>query len=236
MSDEQKGFGGIFGKLGKLIFTEDYLDQKQQKEPVIGSQNSNVNTGATTNTNATVTSLPNNTFTGNAQQDMVAKVHALVDKMNKPGIDFLELWDASEAMGGVNAISVSNAFTALKIASGNTLTKQSIISTGENYCTELQNAINSDVVAKQTQKNQLVAQQQNDQASLTAELENITKQITQLQATLASQKIELESLGKNYSPKIQEIDAKISNGQIAVQAVLQQMNQVLDLVKNSIES
>jgi hypothetical protein len=237
MSDEQKGFGGIFGKLGKLIFTEDYLEQKQSDSPESITPNVAASGPVSAPANATVTSLnPTSSFTGNAQKDMIAKVHALVDNMNKPGIDFLELWDAAEAMGGVNQTSISNAFTALKIASGNTLTKQTIISTGESYCTELQNAINSDVQGKQAQKNQLVAQQQNDQSSLTAEVDAITKQIQDLQNTLAAKKSQLESLARNYAPKIQDIDAKISNGQSAVQVVLQEMNQVLALVKTSIPS
>ncbi len=225
MSEEIKKNSSLWGKVSKLLFNEDYL-QQQGTAPAIPA----------TNTPVPAAPVPSISVHNTASTDMVERVKALLTNNNKPGIDFLELWDAAEAMGAVNDTTVTNAFTALKIASGNTLSKQAITDSGRQYIQELQQAINSDVANKQAQKNKLVQDQEQQLQLLQTSVQSITKQIQDLQVTLQQQQTQLQQLQQGNNPEVAIIDQKITQGQAAVQAVVAEIETVLALVQKNINN
>jgi vacuolar-type H+-ATPase subunit I/STV1 len=230
MGNEKSSFGGIFNKLGKLVFTEEYINEKLPEtntkvEPTIN------NTVVTTSTHNSTTS----TYQGTPQQAMLDKVYTLVESINKPGIDFLELWNAAEAMGGVNETNVANAFVALKIASGNTLTKSVIINTGESYCVELKNALDSDVNEKVKTKNKIAEQKNANRNSLSNEITELNNKIVELQNNLKEKNQKLQNIDADFDPKLKEIDEKIASGKIAVETVISEMKNVLTIANKNIK-
>lgn len=232
-----EAFGSIFNKIGKLIFNDEYLKAKEEEAKNQPQAQANPTIVAPTpiENSTTSTSIPVGEMSAAANADMISKVHALVDSMNKPGIDFLELWDAAEAMGAVNAVNISNAYTALKIASGNTLNKNIILQTGQAYCQELSQALANDVQQKRAEKERLESNYANQLKNANAEVDQLTSQLNEIQKLLNEKKKVLEQLNKGVQPEIQDIDFKIAAGQNAVNTVIAEMQQVLSLAQSNIK-
>lgn len=233
MSEEKSNFGGLFSKLGKLVFTEEYISSNMPETSVSATDIRNNDVKPTSNTTTTNPSIP--TYSGTPQKEMLDKVHSLVEAINKPGIDFFELWNAAEAMGGINESSVSNAFVALKIASGNTLSKEVIINTGESYCAELKSALDTDINSKIATKNKITEQKNLNRNSLSSEITELNNKIVELQNTLKEKNQKLQNIDADFDPKLKEIDDKISNGKIAVDAVIAEMKNVISIANKTIK-
>lgn len=231
MANEKSKFDGIFSKLGKLVFTEEYIsentspDAEKNEAPVMPT--------TTVNTASTATAAP--VYAGTPKQEMIDKVHSLVASINKPGIDFFELWNAAEAMGSISDSTVSNAFVALKIASGNTLTKANILSTGESYCSELKSALDGDVNEKIKTKNKILEAKNNSRSSLSNEITELNNKIVELQNTLKEKNTKLQNIDADFDPKLAEIDEKINNGKQAVDVVIAEMKNVLTIAARTIK-
>jgi hypothetical protein len=226
MSNESSPFGGIFSKLSKLVFVDEVQPSSNTNKNVINENPK----GEVPKQEAIV----NSSMQVKPSDDMLAKVHGLVASINKPGIDFFELWNAAEAMGGINSSSVANAFVALKVASGDTLTKSTIISTGEYYCQALKDALASDVAQKATTKQELLATKSSNNKNLTQEISDLNQQISALQHTLQIKTKELHNLDANFEPKIKAIDDKINAGNTAVEKVINEMRNVISMAQQSI--
>jgi hypothetical protein len=213
-------FDNILGKLKNVLF-------EGQTPPAASATNA-----------APVASAPvaNTTSAGNvaASGTMVQKVHELLDKMNAPGIDFMELWDATSAMGALSEQNVSNAFLALKVASSNTLSKQHIMSSGNNYAEQLRTALEQDVQQKLQMKQNHLQQKQSSLTSLQQEVDSIKQQIAALQSTLNDKEQQLAQLNSANDSTVQDIDRKVAEGQAAVQVVLGEIAQLLSLADKAI--
>lgn len=225
--DKKTGFSGIFKGLKKMVFTEDYLEtgQPEQTKPAATTAKS---TGASNFS-------PNNTAgiitTNVASDDMVQKIYSLLETMNKPGIDFFELWNAAEAMGGANAANLQNAFTTLKILG---LEKASVLSSGEIYCVELQTKLNADVQKKKDEREALNVALQNEKQQLQREKQDIENKIQLLSSQLTETTTKLNQVDSKYTPQIQDIEGKIQSGVNALNVVVAKIKGVLETVKTSI--
>ncbi|MFM2386118.1 MAG: hypothetical protein RL660_875 [Bacteroidota bacterium] len=213
-------FDNILGKLKNVLF--------EGQTPPAASTTNAAPVAATPVTNTT--SASNVAASGT----MVQKVHELLDKMNAPGIDFMELWDATSAMGALSEQNVSNAFLALKVASGNTLSKQHIISSGNNYATQLRTALEQDVQQKLQMKQNHLQQKQSSLTSLQQEVDGIKQQIAALQSTLNDKEQQLAQLNSANDSTVQDIDRKVAEGEAAVQVVLGEIAQLLSLADKAI--
>jgi hypothetical protein len=234
MSDEKSGFGGIFSKLGKLVFTDEYMNANTPQDQA-ATVTPTPQVQPTASAPASAASTDYTGGTGAVSEDMLSKVHGLVEKINKPGIDFFELWNAAEAMGGISETSVSNAFVALKIASGNTLTKATVLSTGEFYCTELRGALDSDVQQKIEIKQRIVDAKSNSSKSLSSEIADLNNKIIEMQNLLKEKNHKLQNIDTEFDPKLKEIEDKIKNGNAAVDAVINEMRTVINIANKSIK-
>jgi hypothetical protein len=227
MSNETSTFGGIFSKLSKLVFVDELQPNSSDKKAIVNDNPS--------------TPLPkpetvvNSSNPVSASEEMIAKVHGLVESINKPGIDFFELWNAAEAMGGISSSSVTNAFVALKVASGDTLTKSVILSTGEYYCQALKDALASDIAQKTTMKQELLDNRSSNNKNLTQEIADLNQKISELQQNLQNKTKELQNLDANYEPKVKAIDDKINSGNAAVEKVISEMRNVINMAQQSIK-
>jgi hypothetical protein len=235
MADEEKGkFSGLFGSLKKMVFTDDYLESKEPEiivptsKPVVPNFN--------TTFNPTTTSVPSNNTAGvvttnMASDEMIAKIYDLFESINKPGVDFFELWNAAEAMGGPTTVNLQNAFTSFKILG---LDKPAVISSGENYVAELQSKLGADIQRKTTDKNDLIAKLQNEKSNLQNNKQNLEAQVQALNTQLADTTNKLNQIDASYQTELQIIDKKIVMGKNALNTVVNQINNVLQIIKTSV--
>jgi hypothetical protein len=225
MSETNK-FGGIFRKLGSMVFTDEYLQSQTVEEVPAKSQPA---------PSATVSAPQGFVPFSSVNNEMVEKVYALLDSINKPGIDFLELWDAVEAMGGMSPQNVNNAYVALKIASAGALTKERLLATGGEYEEELKRKLEIDVNEKVRQKNTLMYEKNDRKERLSNEVVDLNAQIQKLQALLIEKQNELNQIEATYLPKLQEIEGKIMGGENAVKIVYGEMQKLLTIIKDTIK-
>ena len=223
------GFTGIFKGLKKMVFTEDYLEAKNppEKSPAVPEAKFTPSSPVTSNLHQT--GLPASNV---ADEEMVKKIYTLLESMNKAGVDFFELWNAAEAMGGSNISNLQNAFTTFKILG---LTKERILQTGEEYCAELRSLLNSDIEKKRAQKESLTQGLASEKQKLQRdklELENKQKLITD---QLAETTTRLGQIDAEYQPKINEVDHKMHAGVNALNVVVGRINTVLEIVKNDLK-
>jgi hypothetical protein len=227
-------FGNIFKRIGSLVFTEEYL---QTENP---ADNKPEVKDVKTALNSQFPAAPQNTGgnffnAGTANNDMIKKVYSLLGSINKPGIDFMELWDAVEAMGGTTPQNINNAFVALKIASGNTLSKQLLLSSGNEYGNELKRKLELDINEKVEQKNTLLYEKKERKESLTSEIQQLTDQMQKLQATLLQKQNELNQIETTYLPRVHDIDTKILGGENAVKTVYGEIQKMLSIIENTVK-
>jgi Skp family chaperone for outer membrane proteins len=228
MPEEKKtGFSGIFSGLKKMVFTEDYLDAGKPEEikPVPAQQSfKNTPTSFTPNNSGIIT-------TNVASEDMVQKIYSLLESMNKPGIDFFELWNAAEAMGGVNVTNLQNAFTTLKVLG---LDKNTVLNTGEAYCADLQSKLNTDIQKKRDEREAMTVTLQNEKQQLQREKQDLENKIQLLSTQLTEATTKLNHADSKYAPQIQSIEGKIQSGVNALNVVVAEIKGVLETVKANI--
>ncbi|MFN8244474.1 MAG: hypothetical protein U0X40_10515 [Ferruginibacter sp.] len=226
MAESNKTFGGIFGGLKKMIFNEEYLQNENEQSTQPAAQ---ADPKPQTKTQPVI--VPKVMAPAQTTEEIVNKLYAALEKINNPGVDFFELWNAAEAMGGASAANLQNAFTSFKVLG---LTKQTVLDTGEAYKRQLSKMIEDDVQKKNNERNALSLQQLNEKEDLEKEKADLEAQIKALTRSLDETNQKLSQLGNQYQPQIQAIDMKIQAGNAALQTVLNKIQSVLDIVKASV--
>jgi len=232
----------MFEGIKKKLFTQEFLNQDQQPEevkpetPPPPAPKPPKPTPAKTVTVTLDDDGPDDTdfkttqLTPEADKDMKDKIYSLLSKINKEGTDFFEVWDATEQLdGGVNAANIRSAFTVLKAASGNKLTKAFVLETAQYYKSQLEAALQSDTKAKSAEKQQLSTQLSGEKSSLQQQVDDLTKQIADLTAKKEDAEGKLDKIDGKYAPSIQKIDQKIAAGKRAVQSVSQEIQSFIDI-------
>jgi hypothetical protein len=166
-------------------------------------------------------------------RDMKLRVYQLLENMNKPGVDFFEVWNAAIEMGGPNTANIRSAFTSLRFAD-KSLTKAKLLETGASYIAGLQQVIDSESQKRSEEKVSLEQERQRVGDSLDTEIVALEQQIETLQATLLRKKTERQSLDQNYAPRLAGIEDKINLGRTSVRSVLDEMQQVLDIINKDL--
>jgi multidrug efflux pump subunit AcrA (membrane-fusion protein) len=169
---------------------------------------------------------------GNAA-GMKAKAYQLLESINQPGVDFLEVWNASEEAGGINPQTVKATFSALKYAD-KTLTKDKLLTTGEYYCTQLQKAIDSDLQKKATERQQLEDRKAAERKQLATDISAVEAQLKALQQSLGEKQAQLTTLDASYEPKLRDLDEKISAGKATIDAMIREMQQLISIAKKEL--
>lgn len=235
-AENDKRFGGILGGLKRLIFND-----------VPGSANIRPEEEATKTipqqeevpVKATIEPAPANNFTtpesGSSnidEQELIQKIYQLFESINKPGVDFFELWNAAEKMGGATPVNIQNAFTTLSILG---LSKELALKTGREYLQEIDQKIKADIQSKQQEKDHLVLQLQQEKASLQSKEQELEKQILNLQKALQDTKAQLTQVDSKYTKPIFVLDDKMRVGVSALAIVSKEISAVLNTVEHSVK-
>jgi hypothetical protein len=165
--------------------------------------------------------------------DVKLRVYQLLENMNKPGVDFFEVWNAAVEMGGPSSANIKSAFTSLKFAD-KSLTKAKLQETAAAYMAGLKTVIETESQKRLEEKARLDKEKEQVKSSLVAEISALEQQIAVLQERLSIKKKELDTINDKYDPKIAEIDKKINTGKQSVNSVLTEMQQVLDIINKEL--
>jgi hypothetical protein len=225
---------GILKSLKKLIFED-------SPEPAVPEPKTSVAQAAPEVKAATpVTKNPQTNLTQNTSdlpvgdvKQMKLKVLEILERINEPGVDFFEVWNAAAAMGAVDAGSLKAAFTSLKYAD-KTLDKDKLIRTGESYAAELKRVIDKETAQKQAQKESIEQSQVAEKANLSTEVEKLQQDIEALKEKLSARQKELKEINSKYEPQLKDIDAKIALGNTAVTEVITDIENALKIIETNI--
>lgn len=224
MSDSKDNIGsGILKGLKRVLFQHDHVtEEKGLTEPQSVA-------GVKPSPAPKIESY----FSEEGTKDMKLKVYQLLENLNKPGIDFFEVWNAAVEMGGANTNNIKAAFTSLKFAD-KTLDKARLLETGSGYVTALSSVIETETKKRMDEKLKLDKEKEQARTNLSNDIATIEQQISSLQEKLAIKKTELENIHAKYEPVISAIDVKIRSGQQSVNTVLQEMQQVMELINKDL--
>src|SRR5215203_3288404 len=111
MSENKTGIGdGILRGLKKIIFTSDQQSQGGGKVIPPPASRTPVQALADKPVSSAISNV--NDLSGAAyDKERRLRVYQLLEKMNKPGCDFFEVWNASVEMGGANSNNIKAAYT-----------------------------------------------------------------------------------------------------------------------------
>jgi predicted nucleic acid-binding Zn-ribbon protein len=184
---------------------------------------------------ATISSpLTTTQYDGNTvKADIRQKILQLLDARNKQGIDFLEVWRAAQDMGGVSATNVKMAFTSLKHADPQ-LNKDRLVQTATAYITELETAFAQESAKREAERQALMQQRAQAQASLQNTIADLEKQIALLEQTLEAKKKEWQQLQKDHDPSLDSLDAKIRFGREAMNSVVDEIKKVVTIIQQEL--
>jgi hypothetical protein len=219
--------GGLFGGLKKLLFKEDF--SSLPSEGGAGAQASSAPPPADSGPSFGADNAPSQSNT----DSMKAKAYQLLESINQPGVDFLEVWNATEEAGGINPQTVKTTFNALKYAD-KTLTREKLLSTGDYYCAQLQKAIDSDLQRKADQRQQLDQQKAAERRELSNGIAAIEKEISALQQNLVEKQRQLAALDANYEPKLRGLDEKMQAGRATIDAMIREMQSLIAIAQKEL--
>lgn len=225
---DQKGssiFPSILNSVKNLIFTEEYVNGNGE-DTIANEKNSSEMT-----VNKTTAPVTNTQSDPADQKAIMDKIYELLQKINKPGIDFLELWNAAEAMGGVNQTNLQNAFKALQIGSGNTLSIPGLVDSGMFYKTELEMQVNESIKKQNEQKEELKNKQGTEKNELLSSKSILEKEISDLTVKLNLVNKDLSEIDEKYVSKINQLEQKVALGKSQLEKVINTMLGIIDLVK-----
>lgn len=239
MGESFQGFGGgILKGLKKVLFSSS--PEETAVTPSPNPSAANAGSRPPQPTPKAVPVVESTPFSGAKQgetdteiKDMKLRVYQLLEQMNKPGVDFFEVWNAAVEMGGANGANLKSAFTSLRFADKN-LSKTRLIESGKGYVSGLQAIFETESKKRSEEKAQIAGEKEQVRTGLTAEIESLQQQITTLQAKMDSQQQKLLMLDETYNPRLKEIEQKIKTGSDAVNSVLHEMQQVLQIIEKDI--
>ena len=221
---------GILNSLKKLIFedsaetTDNFQDRPQP--PIKAAEL--VTNQAQTNLKENVTVIGVTDV-----KQMKVKVLGILERMNEPGLDFFEVWNAAAEMGSIDATTIKAAFTSLKYVEKD-LNKQKLLTTGRNYSTELKKVIDQESSQKQQQKQTIENNLIDEKDSLISEIKSIEQNIADLKTKLQAKEQDLKSINAKYDPQLKDIDQKIALGNAAVNEVITDIEKALNIIETNI--
>jgi len=176
-----------------------------------------------------ITTSVTSSTSSRSDDEMKQKIRNFLHKINKEGIDFMELWEGTEEMdGGITPSNIKNAFAALRIASGGKLTKDYVIETAQYYKEQIQLGLTTDVSKKKEEKLKLVNKQKEEKQTLQNSVDELAKQIEELTKQKETADNLLSKIDSKYKPTIQKIDEGITSGSSAVQYFTSEIQNYVD--------
>ncbi len=148
------------------------------------------------------------------------------DGLNNEGFDFFELYKSVNAVGVTNPQSYQMAFTMGKTIKPD-LTKEFLIEKSKFYISEIEKVYSKFHEKGSTRNKELTASITNQKNDLTKNISDLEAQIAKLQAELESKRSELSKIDIANHAQFSEIQLKIEANNIAKQKILESINLVV---------
>jgi hypothetical protein len=232
MADQSSRPGsGILRGLKRVLFTQDEESGStgQSAQEDLSTTVSSAKTGDAST--PSVQSHPG--IATPAPGEMKLKVYQLLESLNKPGMDFFEVWNAAVEMGGANSANLRAAFTSLRFADKQ-LSREQLLKSGRDYVAALQQVIEKESAKRREEKNLLETQRESTRRRLDEDMQRIAAELKALQEKHDALRREREGIDEKFTPRIREIDQKIDAGQQAVDEVIGEMQAVISLIQQEI--
>ncbi|MBV7530270.1 hypothetical protein [Chitinophaga sp. sic0106] len=234
--EKDKNSFGILKSLKKLIFEDDpnaVPPPTSAPQPVASQQKAPVTSAAVPPPlPVSPPPLPGQQPLSEVKQ-MKLKVLEMLEKLNEPGVDFFEVWNAAAEMGGVDGNNLKAAYTSLKYVD-KSLDKQKLLQSGQHYAAELKNIIDRETSQKQQQKQAVEQEQVRERANLGNEIQELERKLNELRQQLEIKQKSLREINSKYEPQLRDIDAKIALGNTAVAEVVNDIQQALQLIESNL--
>lgn len=227
MEEKKSKFAGF----KKIFFTDEYIEEKEGTT-IDTPKEETIKTSEKTNTSHFTISDTNSL--DKESKAIVDKIYKYLDSINTPEIDFIEVWDAMDEMGGINESNLKATVAAMKVVSKGALTKELIINSGKGYLNKIVDQLNSDLNSKNSEIQVIEAKKKDESSFLISKKKEVEDNIKKLQAELAQTDSFIKDLDFKYEPKINEIQTKIAAGQRAISKITAEINNIISLVNKTI--
>ncbi|MFN9320798.1 MAG: hypothetical protein ACK58Q_09455, partial [Chitinophagales bacterium] len=141
MEEKKSKFAG----LKKIFFTDEYIEESAVSNKI---QSKELPTEQENKTIVNQFSISDPALLEKESKNIIDKIYKYLDSINSTEIDFIEVWDAMEEMGGVNETNLKATFAAMKVASKGNLSKDIIVNSGQGYLNKILTQLNEDVKSK----------------------------------------------------------------------------------------
>lgn len=226
MENQKSGF---FKGLKKMIFK----DEAGTPLPLTEGSSSSQDRLETNDSQQPVKTFDVN-VTPEAKEDAAKRAYQLIESLNKPGVDFFEVWNAVEENGGAKPATLKQAFNTLKYAD-KTLTKDKLLESGNFYKSELQKALDGDILKKENERKAIEENMKQSKAALVADINSLELNIKTMQASLADKQKQLGGIGEKWLPQLQNIEDKIQTGKQAIEGVIAKMEELLKIAERELQ-
>lgn len=181
--------------------------------------------------------LPNNAPVTQACEQHMGKLldvyQTVLDKANMDGYDFFEfmggILEADET--GKNPLAYTMGFSMAN-KMDKSLTKEKLLQQSDYYETEITKAHSGYVTNGNSKKQELLSQKENENQTLTSDLNSLNEQAEAIKIQIADKQNKLSKIDEKYSPQINEVECKL----IANDAAKDKIISTIELVKNGIQT
>lgn len=186
---------------------------------------------ASTSSNANLNSNTNSNLDENILQKVKESYAQNFVKLNKPGYDFFEYFNAIRKTG-TDKPGVFSMALDMASAMDSNITKGLLAAQASDYIQQINNIHANNLSKGEQKKSEILNSKNTESKNLSVELETLSQQLSVLQNQIEEKKRRLDNIENKYQPQIQEIEQKmLSNDFVKNQMILE-----LDKVKTGIES
>lgn len=156
------------------------------------------------------------------------------DSLNQNGYDFYEFYQAVMQAGVDNPQIYNMAFT-MGTAMDKSVSKDKLLQSADFYANEIMKVYNNFVAQGSEKRQQLLAQKESENHSLTMELDTMVQQMEALKIQIQDRQNKLNAIEGKYGPMIQEVDNKIGANNTAKDQILGSIQQVKNGIINNLK-
>jgi hypothetical protein len=176
---------------------------------------------------------------GQLSQELVAKFFEAYEnafnELNQPGYDFFEFFQAI-INGDINNAQFYNMAFAMGKGMDKTITKEKLLSQSDYYITELTKLYDKNVNDGTQKKADAIKQKENENQSLSNELNSLRQQFSEIQMKIKEKESSLSLIDSKYQPKIEKYDASLMANDFAKNKILSTIETVKQGISNNLKS
>lgn len=174
-------------------------------------------------------SVNNSTPTSGIDPEVVSKVQSAYEsnfvKLNKPGVDFFEYFNLVKKQG----FDKPEAYgMALDMTTGmnQELSKEILTSQADGYIAQINNLHQTQLQKGEAKKQEIVANRDNEQKSLTENLRNLKEQLESVQTQIHATENKLSVVDSKYQPQLSDIEQRLMANDLVKNKMVVELNKV----------